>query len=140
MPSDRHVGQRAIKHILAARSPSEIARCFIFPMPTQIGQHLHIYTTAQELADGYAQLAQAKAQKGLTLFHSRIVAIELPRNNRFRVWIDWLYTDQDGNPATGDRSIYFCSTLRGHAAVEMIQCQPPSNPQQPARKKTYALA
>lgn len=124
MPPHKAIGQRAIKDILNARSVTDLSRYFIFPMPTQIGPNLHIYQTPQELAQGYAALAQAKAQKGQSGFHSRIAAIELPRNNRFRVWVDWLYSDHTGTPRTGERSIYFCSILRGQIAVEMIQCAP----------------
>ncbi|MFM2388605.1 MAG: hypothetical protein RLZZ437_160 [Pseudomonadota bacterium] len=124
MPPQNATGLRAIKDMLNARSTAELSRSFIFPVPAQSNGKLHVYATAQELADGFARLAAVKAQMGQTAFQPRIVAIELPRNNRFRVWVDWLYTDQHGTPCTGERSIYFCSTLRGHTAVEMIQCQP----------------
>ena len=118
------VGLNVIREILNARSPDDIARYFTFPMPAQSGADLHVYQSAQDLADGYSQLAKAKRNLGQTDFHCRIAAVELPRNSRFRVWVDWLYTDQDGNPRSGDRSIYFCSTWHGQIAVEMIQCAP----------------
>lgn len=140
MPPQPAVGQSVIKTILNARSVTDIASCFIFPMPTQIGPYLHIYDSPEQLAQGYAALAQTKAQKGQTAFQPRIAAIELPRNKRFRVWVDWLYTDQHGNPCTGDRSIYFCSILRGHTAVEMIQCLPRSQPELASRSPSYAQA
>ncbi len=139
MPPQTTARLAAIRAMLNARTPREIATHFTFPMPAQFGPHLHVYRTAAELADGYAQRGAAKRQQGQSDFHCRIAAIELPRNNRFRVWVDWLYTDPDGTPRTGDRSIYFCSTFRGQIAVEMIHCAPQTDAA-PVRSAARALA
>lgn len=140
MPPPTAAGKRVIKEILNARTAADIARCYIFPMPTQVGPHLHVYHSPKELAQGFIQVAQAKSGKGLTSCQPRIVAVELPRNNRFRVWVDWLYADQAGNPCTGDRSIYFCSTFRGRVAVEMIQCAPQAQSDTANYSRNRALA
>ena len=122
MPSQPPVRQSVIKEILNARTPDALSRYFAFPVAAQDGNQLTIFQTPADLAEGYAALTRAHAQMGHSAYHARIVAIELPFKNRFRVWVDWLFTDQHGNPCTGDRAVYFCRLLRGQPAVEMIQC------------------
>jgi hypothetical protein len=116
------IKQRVIRELLNARAPDDLARFYVFPMPTQIGDHLTIYQTPADLAQGYVARAEEKARQGQSALQTRVAAVELPRNNRFRVWVDWLFTDPQGNPGTGERTVYFCSLLRGNPAVEMIQC------------------
>jgi hypothetical protein len=129
-----------VHQILTARSPSELAPHYTFPMAAQIGGQIHIYATPKELAEGYATVQVARERKGQAATAFRIAAVELPRNNRFRVWVDWLYAGADGTPKTGDQSIYYLSRVNNRIAVEMIQClsapPAPTAPPAPATQGT----
>jgi hypothetical protein len=97
-----------------------IATAYIYPLP--------VFLTNRRLVVGapYQASAMLRLQRlsmirrGVVAVRPKVTAIDVPRNGRFRVWVDWL---ELAIPSEGTRSssaIYYCSNQPSGPKIEMI--------------------
>lgn len=97
------------------------ARAFAYPQPVQVARTMTVIASAAEMTQVLAAYRGANLARGLAPSAPQIVAQELPRNGRFRIWVDWVYGDA-GAPATPrTRNIYYCSVDGGRIMIEMSE-------------------
>jgi len=97
--------------IAAGQVDAAAARCD-FPLPLHLDGHLRLVPDAAALG---ALLSATRARHGAP--EARLVAVELPRNGRFRLWLAlWAA----GGAATGTDLVCYCREDRGGLRLEMV--------------------
>ena len=103
------------------RDVRAIADCFVFPLPVQVQDDLIVFHTAERMTEALLFYRANNVQQGLSPSVPRIAAIDLPRNGRFRLWVDWNYPETPGMQTQKTQNIYYCSASGGHIVIEMVQ-------------------
>ncbi len=100
---------------------ARMARNFAFPQPVQVVDAVLLFHTPEELAAGLRAYQNAKCSHGLGGPTPKVVATDIPRKGRYRIWADWTYS-KDGNPAVAtSQAIYYCRDVDGQVQIEMVQ-------------------
>jgi hypothetical protein len=58
---------------------------------------------------------------GFSQLQGRLVALSLPRNQRFQATIDWTYRRKTSELGPGGRTKYFCRMDHGMPVIEMME-------------------
>jgi hypothetical protein len=95
---------------------------YTFPLPVQGAEGYHLFYSPAGLSAAFAAFLDDHAQRGLKDPTIRIAAIEMPQNNRFRIWADWTFAGTAKEHTRRYRTIYFCSLWGQGAGIDMIQC------------------
>jgi hypothetical protein len=111
-----------LSRIFDARAADALCAHYTFPLPVQMGETLQVFQRPQDLGRAFSDFRTRNAALGLTQPNARIAATELPRNGRFRVWVDWTYQDATSGTSLRERAIYYCSQIGRSTGIEMIQC------------------
>jgi hypothetical protein len=98
-----------------------LAEGYVFPLPVQVDGELLVLHSAAEMVMAIAQYRAVNVAAGLVPSAPRIVAIDLPRNGRFRLWVDWHYGAPDATRHETTRNVYYCSTIGNRIQIEMVQ-------------------
>jgi hypothetical protein len=99
----------------------DLAEDYVFPLPVQVNGDLIVLHSPADMAAALANYRDQNTAQGLTPSYPQIVAVDLPRNGRFRVWVDWTYTPDAGPEALRTKNLYFCSTIGSRIQIEMVQ-------------------
>ena len=102
--------------------PEALCGDYTFPLPVEDTTGMRLYQTPACLAAAFAAYLTAAQAHGPTQPKARIVAIALPRQDRFRVWAEWTYQRPSDGQITCDQVIYYCALWQGRIAVDMIAC------------------
>jgi hypothetical protein len=94
---------------------------YVFPLPVQVNGSLVVLHTPSDMAVALANYRDQNTSQGLSPSYPNIVAIDLPRNGRFRLWVDWTYTPDSGPEASRTQNLYFCSLVGTRIQIEMVQ-------------------
>jgi hypothetical protein len=94
---------------------------FVFPLPVQMDKNLGILHTPADMVIALADYRAQNVLQGLAPSYPQTVAIDIPRNGRFRVWVDWVYQPNAGPEHPRTKNLYFCSTVGSRVQIEMIQ-------------------
>jgi hypothetical protein len=81
---------------------------FRFHLPVQIIDKMILFRSAAELAQGLREFQRLNKKMGLGHAVPRVRAIEIPRQGRFRLWVDWCYASGSSGETTGSQVIYYC--------------------------------
>lgn len=106
---------------LLAGDLDRFGEMFSLPLPIHSPDRL---TVVFDMASGTEVLNQMRAEwagRGIVALRPKISAIELPRGDRFRVWIDWTEIDAMGIEAPGSTIIYYCRKCPTGLRTEMMQ-------------------
>ena len=129
------VFQMPISHLQMIQShfdlieSGQIAKAMLdydFPLAMQVNETMIICPSAEAYAARLTDLLATMQGAGNGLPKLRIVAIELPRHGRFRVWIDWSVINADGTQTVANRSIFYCRMQQtkgpSQPLIEMLEC------------------
>jgi hypothetical protein len=98
-----------------------MAENYVFPLPLQMHGDMVVMHTSAALAESMRRHHARSAAEGLTPAIPRIVAVDLPRNGRFRIWVDWRFAKDADQDAPCTQTLYFCSTVGNRIQIEMVQ-------------------
>lgn len=101
---------------------------FALPLPIHFPGGL---TVLQGSVTGHLFLNQMRDEllgRGVVAMRPEISAIELPRDGRFRVWIDWTEITATGQELQGSSIVYFCRRVATGLRTEMMQYTHLSSP------------
>jgi hypothetical protein len=59
-------------------------------------------------------------ERGVVLLEPKVLAVDLPRNGRFRVWIDWQEHSEQEGASRHASAVYFCKVAANGFKIEMI--------------------
>lgn len=85
-----------------------VAADYRFPLPVFLDERRAIVRDAQEAVSMLRLQRAAYLERGVVTVRPRITALDLPRSNRFRVWVDWY---EMALPVEGTRMsqvVYYC--------------------------------
>ncbi len=111
----RHRGE-----LLLSGQIDALAASYMFPLPVFMAEAQVVVHTPQRASAMLCLQRISMIRRGVFAIQPRIAAIELPRNGRFRVWVDWLET---AIPVQGTRrgsAVYYCSSQPSGLKIEMV--------------------
>jgi hypothetical protein len=98
-----------------------IAAQYIYPLPMYLGESRLIVRNADEAASMLCLLRAAYLERGVIALQPRVTAVDLPRDGRFRVWVDWHELAIPADHSRQSSVIYYCRTSGPGLRVEMVQ-------------------
>ncbi len=81
---------------------------FDFPLAVQVEGMLVVFKDPKEFEYMIGAHRAALFEMGLTDLALRMTAVEIPRDGRFRVWIEWDHILPDGIWPGATTSIFYC--------------------------------
>jgi hypothetical protein len=94
---------------------------FVFPLPVQVKEQLALIHRPADMVALLECCRTAIAPQGPKPSHPRIVAIDLPRRGRFRLWVDWSCHARPTPDQVHTKNIYYCSVIGSRIQVDMVQ-------------------
>ncbi|HMS94539.1 MAG TPA: hypothetical protein PKA03_04865 [Tabrizicola sp.] len=94
---------------------------FALPLPIHFPSGMTIVLDPDAGQGILRQMSQELQKRGTVAARPEITAVELPKQGRFRVWIDWKETNAAGVEVTGSSILYFCRKVPTGLQTEMIQ-------------------
>ncbi len=101
---------------------------FSLPLPIHAPGGLTVVLDPDGGTDFLNRMRGEWAGRGVVALRPEVSAIELPKGNRFRVWIDWKEIDAAGVEAPGSTVIYYCRKCPTGLRTEMMQYTHLSSP------------
>jgi hypothetical protein len=98
-----------------------LAEVYVFPLPVQVNGQLVVLQTSGAMVEALAHYHRQNTAQGLAPSNPQIVALDLPRNGRFRLWVDWTYGANAGPNAARTQNLYYCSAIGARIQIEMVQ-------------------
>lgn len=80
-----------------------------------------VMRTASEVWGFFQGFHSAMRAAGLVRLHARVMAVDLPRNGRFRVWTEWSGSGAARPPVPIATTICYCRETRQGVETEMIE-------------------
>jgi hypothetical protein len=98
-----------------------VVRDYRIPLLVQLGPDRLLIRTQNEALSILAVLRQALLARRVVAMLPKVTAIDLPKNGRFRVWVDWqeLAVPVDGTRLSS--TIYYCRQTPGGMRTEMVE-------------------
>lgn len=69
----------------------EATQMWAFPCPVQAGSELMVVRDAAQLRANFEAMRGPVVAAGVCRLEPRVGAIEIPRNDRFRIWVRWVH-------------------------------------------------
>jgi hypothetical protein len=111
----------------------DLSEHYIYPLPLYLASSRVIVRAPEEAAAMLRLVRAAFLERGVVALDPKVVAIDLPRAGRFRVWVDW---HELAVPVEGTRissAIYYCKATPAGIRTEMVNythlSMPELNPQ-----------
>jgi hypothetical protein len=111
----------------------DVVSQYIFPLPLYLGSSRVIVRSPDEATAIFGVLRAAYLDRGVVALQPKVIAIDIPRAGRFRVWAEW---QELALPVEGTRissAIYYCKATPAGIQTEMVNythlSMPELNPQ-----------
>lgn len=111
--------RRRGEHLLAGRI-DELLGSYVFPLPVFLPQQRMLLTGPEEAVLVFAVLRRSLLRGGVVALQPKIRAVELPRNGRYRLWVDWQELVMPSGEMRVSQAIYYCRTTDLGPRVEMV--------------------
>lgn len=99
----------------------EATEFWTFPCPIEEAGELLVMRDADALEAFLRRRRKAAGEAGLLAMTPRIIALEVPRNDRFRVWLRWLYRYPTHAEEASDTAVYYIHRRpSGELTIEMM--------------------
>jgi hypothetical protein len=97
-----------------------LAAQYIYPLPMYMGSSRLIVRNADEAASMLCLLRSAYLQRGVIALQPRVTALDLPREGRFRAWVDWHELAIPAEETRLSSVIYYCRMTASGVRTEMV--------------------
>jgi hypothetical protein len=97
-----------------------IAASYAFPLPVYLSDQPLVVSSPERACAMLCLQRLSMIQRQVVALRPTVKAIDLPRNGRFRVWVDWL---EQAIPAEGtgrSSAVYYCTTRGSELQIEMV--------------------
>jgi hypothetical protein len=131
---------RSRGEMLLSGQIDEMITGYQFPLPVFLQTKRMILQSSDEVRSILYFLRDALLERGVVALRPQINAIDLPRNGRFRVWVDW---HELAMPAEGTRMssvIYYCRETSTGVQVEMANYTRQSMPELSSQLTAFAMS
>jgi hypothetical protein len=100
---------------------NEVTELWSFPCPVEVGGELRVMRDAEELLGFFQRRLDRAKAAGLIALVPRVIAIEMPRKHRFRVWFRWVYHYADREQEEEHSSVFYLHRKPlGNLSIEMM--------------------
>jgi hypothetical protein len=99
----------------------EATRFWTFPCPVEVAGELTVMPDARALEGFFRRRRELAREMGLLDMTPHVIAVEVPRDGRFRAWLRWRYAFADRTEEDSHASVYFMVRKRsGALVIEMM--------------------
>lgn len=92
----------------------ELVSFYQCPLPIELGDSRLIVRTTEEGRSMLSLLRSALLERGVFALRPTVVAMDLPRDGRFRLWVDWTEIAPTLADTRMSSAVYYCrATPRG---------------------------
>ena len=125
LPGSRRLGASALLgrlgELFIADRLREATQLWSFPCPVEVAGELTVMKDAEELEAFFRSRHDRARAAGMTALVPRIIAIEMPRKHRFRVWLRWVHHFDTHDEEEEHTSVfYFVRKPWGGLSIEMM--------------------
>jgi hypothetical protein len=107
--------------LFAEGRTAEMAQFWSYPCPIEVNGTLVVMRDAAALASVMAERRRRASEAGLLMLEPHIVAVEIPRGGRFRVWLRWVHHYEGASATEENVSLYFLARQAdGTPIIEMM--------------------
>ena len=106
--------------LLLAGRIDELIGSYIFPLPVFLPEQRMLLNGPEEAILVFAVLRRSLLQEGVVALQPKIRAVELPRDGRYRLWVDWQELVMPSGEMRVSSAIYYCRTTPLGPRVEMV--------------------
>lgn len=106
--------------LLLAGRIDELIGSYIFPLPVFLPEQRMLLNGPEEAILVFAVLRRSLLQEGVVALQPKIRAVELPREGRYRLWVDWQELVMPSGEMRVSSAIYYCRTTPLGPRVEMV--------------------
>ncbi|MES2539907.1 MAG: hypothetical protein V4720_16655 [Pseudomonadota bacterium] len=106
--------------LLLAGRIDELIGSYIFPLPVFLPEQRMLLNGPEEAILVFAVLRRSLLQEGVVALQPKIRAVELPREGRYRLWVDWQELVMPSGEMRVSSAIYYCRTTALGPRVEMV--------------------
>lgn len=131
LPGSRRLGASdllgRLGDLFTADRLREATELWSFPCPVEVAGELTVMKDAEALEAFFRSRHDGARIAGMTALVPRIIAIEMPRKHRFRVWLRWVHRFDTHEEEEEHTSVfYFVRKPWGGLSIEMmdIVCLP----------------
>lgn len=100
-----------------------VADLYDIPLGVHVEGELLVYRSRLALLHGLQNLMSEYRANGVRALCWHLAAIELVRDRRFRLWINWDHVFDDRIESAANKVTYFCRLEGQGLKVEMVQYQ-----------------
>lgn len=98
-----------------------MAEEYSYPLTIYLGGQAQVATSRAEVIRFYAAFHKAMQVEGFHVLTGRVMAEDLPRRGRFRLWTYWFASGPSRTREQIAATVCYCSTLSGGIATEMVE-------------------
>jgi len=93
-----------------------------YPMALYVEDEIVVYPSPVALTEASGAYRRWLINSGITHYTCRINAVDIPKLNRFRVWVTIFAHCAKCDTVDQTESIYFLRDKRGQLLIEMVDC------------------
>ncbi len=113
-----HLRQRADQFMNG--SLDDMVEAYRYPLPLYLGDRRVIVRSPQEARAILVLLRSALHARGVVSLQPKVSAIDIPRDGRFRVWVDWHELAISAEQTRMSSAINYCRMTDSGIQIEMI--------------------
>ncbi|MCX7287448.1 MAG: hypothetical protein NTW20_07750 [Rhodobacterales bacterium] len=98
----------------------ELVTSYHCPLPLELGDRRLIVCTVEEGLAMLSLLRAALLSRGVVALRPTVVALDLPRNGRFRAWVDWQEVALSAQETRTSSSVHYCRITPSGPVTEML--------------------
>ncbi|MFM7333682.1 MAG: hypothetical protein ACKO1H_04600 [Tabrizicola sp.] len=106
-----------------------LADSYVYPMPVYLRDQSLVVTSPERACAMLCLQRLSMIRRKVVALRPTIVAVDLPRNGRFRVWVDWLELAIPAEGTGRSSAVYYCSEGPSGLKIEMVAYTQLSTPE-----------
>jgi hypothetical protein len=126
--------------LLLSGQIDEMITGYHFPLPVFLQTKRMILHSSDEVRSILCFLREALLARGVVALRPQINAIDLPRNGRFRLWVDWHELAIPAQGTSISSVIYYCRQTGSGVQVEMANYTRQSMPELSSQLTAFAMS
>ena len=113
---------------------------YIYPLPVFLPQQRLVLQGPEEARYVFQVLRNALVRGGIVALNPQVVALELPRAGRYRLWVDWQEIAHHGGVVSSSSAVYYCRATPLGPMIEMVNYTHLSMPELNQQFQALALS
>lgn len=98
----------------------ELVTAYHCPLPIELGDRRLIVRSVEEGRAMLSLLRAALLTRGVIALQPTVVAMDLPRDGRFRVWVDWKESAVPADQTRTSSAAHYCRITPAGPVTEML--------------------